>query len=197
MLAVAIGLLNQLSGINAILYYLNDIFAAAGFDDLGSDAQAIAIGTANLIATMLAMSIVDRVGRKPLLIVGGLVTAVALAGVALVFAGALPGALLLPLLILFIFAFAMSQGAVIWVYLSEIFPAGVRARGQAVGSATHWFANAALSYAFPLVAEMSRAAPFWLFAAAMVFQAVLVAAVFPETMRRSLEDISGSLGNRR
>ena len=197
MLAVAIGLLNQLSGINAILYYLNDIFAAAGFDDLGSNAQAIAIGTANLLATMLAMSIVDRVGRKPLLVVGGLVTAVALAGVALVFAGALPGALLLPLLILFIFAFAMSQGAVIWVYLSEIFPAGVRARGQAVGSATHWFANAALSYAFPLVAEMSRAAPFWLFAGAMVFQAILVAAVFPETMRRSLEDISGSLGSRR
>jgi sugar porter (SP) family MFS transporter len=197
LLAVALGLLNQLSGINAILYYLNDIFATAGFGRFGADAQAVAIGVANLLATMLAMTIIDRVGRKPLLIGGGLATAAALAGVALVFAGALPPTLLLPLLLVFIVAFAMSQGAVIWVYLSEIFPAAVRARGQAVGSATHWFANAALSFAFPIVAEASRAAPFWVFAGAMLCQAALVAALFPETMRRSLEDISGSLGKGR
>ena len=197
LLAVAIGLFNQLSGINAILYYLNDIFAAGGFQGLSADRQAVAIGVANLVATMAAMAIIDRVGRKPLLIAGGLVTALALAGVALVYAGIAPNAWLLPLLILFIIAFAMSQGAVIWVYLSEIFPTDVRARGQAIGSATHWVANAALSFAFPIMAEANRALPFWGFAAAMLLQAIVVARYFPETKRRSLEAISGELAEGR
>ncbi len=193
LLAIAIGLFNQLSGINAILYYLNDIFAAAGFHGVSGDMQAIAIGAANLVATVTGMAIIDRVGRKPLLIGGGMVTALALAGVALVYAGAAPAAWLLPLLILFIVAFAMSQGAVIWVYLSEIFPTDVRARGQSIGSATHWVANAVLSFAFPLVADWDRALPFWFFGAAMLAQAALVWRLFPETRGRDLEAISADL----
>ncbi|MEH3039207.1 MAG: sugar porter family MFS transporter [Sphingomonas paucimobilis] len=196
LLAIAIGLFNQLSGINAILYYLNDIFAAAGFTGVSGDVQAIAIGGANLIATVIGMGVIDRVGRKPLLIGGGIVTAIALAGVALVYMGAASPALLLPLLILFIAAFAMSQGAVIWVYLSEIFPTEVRARGQAIGSATHWVANAALSFAFPLIAQWDRALPFWGFAAAMLLQALLVWRLFPETRGRDLEAISADLTKR-
>ncbi|KQN74484.1 sugar porter family MFS transporter [Sphingomonas sp. Leaf62] len=196
LLAVAIGLFNQLSGINAILYYLNDIFAAAGFTGVSGDMQAIAIGAANLIATVIGMGVIDRVGRKPLLIGGGIVTAVALGGVALVYMGQASPALLLPLLILFIAAFAMSQGAVIWVYLSEIFPTDVRARGQAIGSATHWVANAVLSFAFPLVAHWDRALPFWGFAAAMLVQALLVWRFFPETRGRDLEAISADLTKR-
>lgn len=192
-LAIAIGLFNQLSGINAILYYLNDIFAAAGFDGLSADMQAIAIGVANLVATVVAMAIIDRVGRKPLLIAGGVVTAVALSGVALIYTGIAPAILLLPLLILFIIAFAMSQGAVIWVYLSEIFPTEVRARGQSIGSATHWVANAVLSFAFPLMAGANRALPFWGFAAAMLLQALLVWRFFPETRGRDLDEISADL----
>lgn len=197
LLAIAIGLFNQLSGINAILYYLNDIFAAAGFRGVSADVQAIAIGLANVVATVTAMVIIDRVGRKPLLIGGGLVTAIALAGVALIYAGAASPALLLPLLILFIIAFAMSQGAVIWVYLSEIFPTDVRARGQSIGSATHWVANAVLSFAFPLLAETNRSLPFWGFAVAMLLQAALVWRFFPETRGRSLEAISADLSGRR
>lgn len=196
LLAIAIGLFNQLSGINAILYYLNDIFAAAGFTGVSGDVQAIAIGGANLIATVIGMGVIDRVGRRPLLIGGGIVTAIALAGVALVYMGAASPALLLPLLILFIAAFAMSQGAVIWVYLSEIFPTDVRARGQAIGSATHWVANAALSFAFPLIAQWDRALPFWGFAAAMLLQALLVWRLFPETRGRDLEAISADLTKR-
>ncbi|KQM32165.1 sugar porter family MFS transporter [Sphingomonas sp. Leaf10] len=196
LLAIAIGLFNQLSGINAILYYLNDIFAAAGFTGVSGDVQAIAIGGANLIATVIGMGVIDRVGRKPLLIGGGIVTAIALAGVALVYMGAASPALLLPLLILFIAAFAMSQGAVIWVYLSEIFPTDVRARGQAIGSATHWVANAALSFAFPLIAQWDRALPFWGFAAATLLQALLVWRLFPETRGRDLEAISADLTKR-
>lgn len=197
LLAIAIGLFNQLSGINAILYYLNDIFAAAGFTGVSGDVQAIAIGGANLIATVIGMGVIDRVGRKPLLIGGGIVTAIALAGVALVYMDAASPALLLPLLILFIAAFAMSQGAVIWVYLSEIFPTDVRARGQAIGSATHWVANAALSFAFPLIAQWDRALPFWGFAAAMLLQALLVWRLFPETRGRDLEAISADLTTRK
>lgn len=196
LLAIAIGLFNQLSGINAILYYLNDIFAAAGFTGVSGDVQAIAIGVANLIATVIGMGVIDRVGRKPLLIGGGIVTAIALAGVALVYMGAASPAWLLPLLILFIAAFAMSQGAVIWVYLSEIFPTDVRARGQAIGSATHWVANAVLSFAFPLIAQFDRALPFWGFAAAMLVQALLVWRFFPETRGRDLEAISADLTKR-
>lgn len=196
LLAIAIGLFNQLSGINAILYYLNDIFAAAGFTGVSGDVQAIAIGAANLIATVIGMGVIDRVGRKPLLIGGGIVTAIALGGVALVYMGQASPALLLPLLILFIAAFAMSQGAVIWVYLSEIFPTDVRARGQAIGSATHWVANAVLSFAFPLVAHWDRALPFWGFAAAMLVQALLVWRYFPETRGRDLEAISADLTKR-
>jgi len=196
LLAIAIGLFNQLSGINAILYYLNDIFAAAGFTGVSGDVQAIAIGGANLIATVIGMGVIDRVGRKPLLIGGGIVTAITLAGVALVYMGAASPTLLLPLLILFIAAFAMSQGAVIWVYLSEIFPTDVRARGQAIGSATHWVANAVLSFAFPLIAEFDRALPFWGFAGAMLLQALLVWRFFPETRGRDLEAISADLTKR-
>ncbi|KZE12248.1 MULTISPECIES: sugar porter family MFS transporter [Sphingomonas] len=196
LLAIAIGLFNQLSGINAILYYLNDIFAAAGFTGVSGDVQAIAIGVANLIATVIGMGVIDRFGRRPLLIGGGIVTAIALGGVALVYMGLASPALLLPLLILFIAAFAMSQGAVIWVYLSEIFPTDVRARGQAIGSATHWVANAVLSFAFPLVAQWDRALPFWGFAAAMLLQALLVWRLFPETRGRDLEAISAELTKR-
>ena len=196
LLAIAIGLFNQLSGINAILYYLNDIFAAAGFTGVSGDVQAIAVGAANLVATIIGMGVIDRVGRKPLLIGGGIVTAVALAGVASVYMGQASPALLLPLLILFIAAFAMSQGAVIWVYLSEIFPTDVRARGQAIGSATHWVANAVLSFAFPLIAQFDRALPFWGFAVAMLLQALLVWRFFPETRGRDLEAISADLTKR-
>lgn len=197
LLAIATGLFNQLSGINAILYYLNDIFAGAGFAGLSVDAQAVVVGAANLVATVAGMAVIDRIGRKPLLIGGGVVTAVALAGVATVYAGAAPTTWLLPLLVLFIAAFAMSQGAVIWVYLSEIFPTEVRARGQSIGSATHWLANAAISFAFPVLAASSRAAPFWFFAGAMLVQAVVVARFFPETRRRALEAISADLARPR
>lgn len=196
LLAVAIGLFNQMSGINAILYYLNDIFVGAGFAGLSANAQAVVVGIANLIATMIGLALIDRLGRKPLLIGGGCVTAAALAGVALVYQGVGSTTWLLPLLVVFITAFAMSQGAVIWVYLSEIFPTDVRARGHSIGSATHWVANAAISLAFPVIAAWSQPAPFWFFAAAMLVQAVIILVVFPETRRQDLEAISANLATR-
>ncbi|PTR12000.1 sugar porter (SP) family MFS transporter [Novosphingobium sp. GV055] len=195
LLAIAIAAFNQLSGINAILYYLNDIFAAAGFTGVSADLQAVAIGLTNLVATMVAMTVIDRVGRRPLLLTGAIGTTLALAGVAAIYATGSGAQFLLPLLVLFIAAFAFSQGAVIWVYLSEIFPTPVRARGQALGSTTHWVLNAAISFAFPVVAQFTQSLPFVVFALAMAVQAVVVWRFFPETRGVDLEELAARLSH--
>jgi sugar porter (SP) family MFS transporter len=196
LLAIALAMFNQLSGINAILYYLGDIFAAAGFDAVSADLQAVAIGVANLFATILGMAIIDRVGRKPLLLVGAVGTAIALAAVASIYSTGHGQALLLPALIGFILFFAISQGAVIWVYLSEIFPTAVRARGQSLGSATHWGMNALIAFGFPVVAQYTQALPFWLFAGAMLVQAVVIWRYFPETRGIALETMERTVEGR-
>jgi sugar porter (SP) family MFS transporter len=196
LLAIGLAMFNQLSGINAILYYLGDIFAAAGFDAVSADLQAVAIGVANLLATMLGMAIIDRVGRKPLLLVGAMGTAVALASVATIYSTGQGQAWLLPALIGFILFFAISQGAVIWVYLSEIFPTAVRARGQSLGSATHWGMNALIAFGFPVVAQYTQALPFWLFAGAMLVQAGVIWRYFPETRGLSLETMGRTVEGR-
>jgi SP family arabinose:H+ symporter-like MFS transporter len=193
-LAVTIGMFNQLSGINAILYYLDDIFAAAGFTKVSGDLQAVAIGFTNLIFTMIAMTVIDRLGRKKLLLTGALGCAACLAGVALVYASGGHENLLVWLLIGFIAFFAFSQGAVIWVYLGEVFPTSVRASGQSLGSFTHWVMNAAISFAFPvIVAHYSKAAPFVFFAAMTAVQFVVVLTMYPETKGVSLEDLQKKL----
>ena len=189
MLAFLIAFFNQMSGINAILYYLNDIFKSAGFDKVSSDQQAVAIGATNLLVTMVAMSVIDRLGRKKLLLTGAAGTAVCLAGVAVVFATGQGEQFLVWLLIGFIGFFAFSQGAVIWVYLSEVFPNLVRAKGQSLGSFTHWIMNAIIAFTFPLVAHVSRPAPFVLFAAMTVVQFFVVWTLFPETAGITLEDM--------
>jgi sugar porter (SP) family MFS transporter len=181
LLALAIAAFNQLSGINAILYYIGDIFASAGYDAVSSDLQSVAVGAANFIATMIGLTLIDRLGRKPLLMIGAAGTFIALVGVALIYSTGSNKALLLPMLIMFIAFFAISQGAVIWVYLSEIFPTEVRSRGQALGSATHWVLNAIISFAFPIIAQKTLAAPFWVFAAAVAVQLFVVWRWFPET----------------
>jgi sugar porter (SP) family MFS transporter len=193
LLAVLLAMFNQLSGINAILYYLNDIFAAAGFSGWSNDLQAVAVGAANLIATVLALRVIDRVGRKKLLLIGSVGTACALAGVAVIFGTGQGMSWLLAMLILFIGFFAFSQGAVIWVYLAEIFPTPVRSRGQALGSATHWAMAAILAQTFPMVAAQTRALPFVFFAACMVLQFFVVLALFPETRGVPLESMDKAL----
>jgi sugar porter (SP) family MFS transporter len=190
MLAVAVAMFNQLSGINAILYYLNDIFASAGFGKVSSDLQAIAIGSTNLLFTILAIRLIDRIGRKRLLLIGAVGMAACLAYVACIFTSGTGQHFLIWTLIGFIAFFAFSQGAVIWVYISEIFPTGFRSRGQSIGSGTHWFMCALISLTFPAIAARSHAAPFWFFAAMMALQFVVVLWFFPETKGVSLEKMS-------
>ena len=193
-LAISIGMFNQLSGINAILYYLNDIFAAAGFSKVSGDLQAVAVGSMNLVATLLAMSVIDKLGRKTLLLIGSVGTAACLAGVADVFFTQSHRSYLLWLLVAYIAFFAISQGAVIWVYISEIFPTRVRAKGQALGSSSHWIMNALIAYTFPQLAKSSGAYPFVLFAVMMAVQFFVVLFLYPETKGVTLEQMQHRLG---
>jgi sugar porter (SP) family MFS transporter len=194
LLAIAIAAFNQLSGINAILYYLNDIFAAAGFGKLSSDLQSVIIGATNLVFTLLALTVIDRVGRKTLLLTGSVGLIAALTGTAFILLTGTHQGWLLWMLVLFIASFAFSQGAVIWVYISEIFPTEVRSRGQSLGSSTHWFMDAVIAASFPLVAAYSRGAPFVFFAAMMVVQLIVVLKFFPETKGVTLEAMEKSIG---
>jgi sugar porter (SP) family MFS transporter len=193
-LAISIGMFNQLSGINAILYYLNDIFAAAGFNKISSDLQAVAIGAMNLCATLLGMTLIDKLGRKTLLLIGSVGTAICLSGVAAIFFTQQHQNLLVWLLVGYIAFFAVSQGAVIWVYISEVFPNSVRSKGQGVGSSAHWIMNALISGIFPLMAKTSGAYPFVFFAAMMVVQFFVVLFVYPETKGYTLEEMQRRLG---
>jgi sugar porter (SP) family MFS transporter len=193
-LAISIGAFNQLAGVNAILYYLNDMFAAAGFSQVSSDQQAIAIGATNLIFTMIGMSVIDKLGRKTLLLIGAAGTAGCLAGVAWLFATKSHPEALVWMLVTYIAFFALSQGAVIWVYIGEVFPNVVRSKGQGVGSASHWFMNAIIAQGFPIVVlSMNTSVPFIFFAVMTVIQFVVVLLFYPETKGQTLEALQRKL----
>jgi len=193
-LAVTIGMFNQLSGINALLYYSNSIFASAGFSSNSAALQTVGVGVVNLIATFLGMSLIDKLGRKSLLLIGSVGTTIALAGVAWVFYTGSHNGLLMWFFMMFILFFSVSQGAVIWVYISEVFPSRVRSKGQSVGSSSHWIMNAIIAGIFPYIAAKSHALPFVFFAAMMALQFFVVLFVYPETKQRSLEQIQAGFG---
>jgi len=193
LLALMVATFNQVSGINALIYYTADIFAMAGAARASALWQSVTIGVTNLVFTLLAMTVIDRIGRKRLLLIGALGLAACLFSAAYAFETH-RGALLLASLIGYIAFFAFSQGAVIWVYLAEIFPNRVRARGQALGSFVHWFWAAAVSWSFPVVAEASGGLAFAFFGAMMLLQFVMVLVFLPETKGVSLEAIQRQLG---
>jgi sugar porter (SP) family MFS transporter len=192
-LAITVAMFNQLDGINGIMYYLNPIFTMAGFTKVSGDLQSVVVGLANLVATMVGMAIIDRGGRKPLLIWGAAGTGVTLAGIAWVFSGTANHGLLLWLLVGYIICHAFGQGAVIWVYISEVFPNAVRAKGQTLGSSTHWFMAMIISWAFPTFAKDAgqphAGALFMFFAVMMIVQILVVGWFYPETKRIPLEDM--------
>jgi MFS family permease len=176
------------------LSYVHTIFTAAGFGQLSSDLQAIAIGVTNLVFTLVGMSMIDRFGRKTLLIVGAIGNALCLSGVAFIFALNSHQAVLLPLLIVYVAFFALSQGLVVFVYIGEVFPNAVRAKGQGVGNASLSTINMAILYSFPILAQQfSAKTPFIFFAAATVVQLIVVALFFPETKGQTLEQLQHKL----
>jgi len=211
LLAVAIAAFNQLSGINAVLYYSKRIFDSAGFGESASLLNSVGLGCVNLVFTIVALFLIDRVGRRMLMFVGSIGYIVSLGVTAWVFYtqsellaatdGTIHreltqrgGVIVLMSLIVFIASHAVGQGAVIWVFLSEIFPTSVRARGQSLGCFTHWALAAAISQTFPFFAEQSGASIFGFYCLCMVGQLIWVWLVMPETKGVPLEEIEKRLG---
>jgi sugar porter (SP) family MFS transporter len=199
LLAIAIAAFNQLSGINAVLYYAPRIFGMAGAAKDAAFFQAVVLGGTNLVFTILAMLVIDFFGRRFLMFWGSIGYIISLATTAAAFYiygnefDLLGNRVVLASLVLFIAAHAFGQGAVIWVFISEIFPNTVRAKGQALGSFTHWFMNALISWTFPVIARISGGHAFAFYAAMMVAQLLWVLFVMPETKGIPLEQIEARL----
>ncbi len=194
--AIALAVFNQLSGINALLYYAPKVFSMGGSGGDMALLQSIPIGITLVIGTAIGLVLIDRLGRRVLLIVGSLGMAVFLALVGLKFLGMNDGEQvsnsIMWLFIGYLLFFGPSTGAVIWVYISEIFPNRVRAKGQSLGSFTHWIMAAVVSQSFPMAAAAKSIGPgkcFLFFAGCMVVQAVFAWRVLPETKGVSLEQM--------
>jgi MFS family permease len=180
---------NQVSGINAIIYYAPRIFEMTG---LGTDSALLSsagLGLVNFVFTLLAMNFIDRHGRRTLMFIGsaGLIVTLFLVANAF-YAENFSGYLVPVYLFVYIAFFAFSQGAVIWVFISEIFPNEVRAKGQALGSFTHWLMATIIAFTFPYITEkLGGGNSFMIFSIMMVFQLVFVWKMMPETKGKSLE----------
>ncbi|MBB3664250.1 sugar porter (SP) family MFS transporter [Prauserella sediminis] len=200
-LAFAIAAFNQLSGINAVLYYAPSIFASAGMGESASFLSSGGVGLINLISTMLALFVIDRLGRRKLMLIGSIGYLITLGLLSAIFFGqgqdfsGTASMFVVVLVMLFVAAHAFGQGAVIWVFISEIFPISVRARGQAFGSLVHWGFAAAISWVFPLLAEVvGGGTAFAFFFVCMVAQLVWVLVLMPETKGVPLEKLQSVLG---
>jgi len=202
LLAFLIAAFNQLSGINALLYYSTRIFQMAGATAVDALLRSVIVGATNLVFTILAMAIIDHFGRKKLMLVGSIGYIVSLSTAAWAFQTERGGAVVLASFLLFIASHAFGQGAVIWVFISEIFPTEVRAKGQALGSFTHWFMCALISWTFPMLvgkadapgASQAGARVFAFYAGMMVLQLLWVLLMMPETKGVPLEQIQKKLG---
>lgn len=190
-LAMLFAFFNQVSGINAIIYYAPRIFEMAGLGAHSSLLSTVGIGLINFAFTLFAINIIDKFGRKKLMLIGSFGLIAALLLVAFTFASGNFNGFAIPVyMMIFIAFFAFSQGAVIWVFISEIFPNQVRAKGQTLGSSTHWVMAALIAFSFPYLAEnLGGATVFFFFAAMMVLQLIFVWKWMPETKGRSLEQL--------
>ena len=194
LLAILIAFFNQLSGINAILYFAPRIFELAGLKEKSALLQSIGIGATNLVFTFVGLWLIDRLGRRTLLYIGsfGYIASLGLVAWAF-FTGHFT---VVPILIFaFIAAHAIGQGAVIWVFISEIFPNRQRAEGQALGSSSHWICAAVLITFFPRIATaFPPGYVFLFFAGMMVLQLIWVKTMVPETKGVPLEEMQRQLG---
>ncbi len=195
MLAVLFAFFNQVSGINAIIYYAPRIFTAAGLAKNASLLSTTGIGLVNLVFTMIAIGFIDKFGRRKLMLIGSFGLIVTLAMVSYSFYGGSSNGYLVALyLMIYIAFFAFSQGAVIWVFISEIFPNQVRAKGQTLGSSTHWVMATLIAFSFPYITgKIGESWTFLFFTCMMVFQLFFVWKVMPETKGKSLEQIEHTL----
>ncbi|RLD95643.1 MAG: MFS transporter [Bacteroidetes bacterium] len=196
-LAVLIAFFNQVSGINAIIYYAPRIFEMTGLGERSALLSTAGIGIVNFIFTLLAMRFIDKFGRRTLMLIGSIGLIITLGLVSRAFYTESFGGMAVPVfLFIYIAFFAFSQGAVIWVFISEVFPNEVRAGGQALGSSTHWFMAALIAFSFPTISEkLGGGTTFLIFAIMMVLQLLFVLRLMPETKGKSLEIIQRELSN--
>ncbi len=194
LLAFAIAVFNQLSGINFVIYFAPRVFELAGLDNSTALLSSAGIGLVNLVATLAGMVLIDRLGRKTLMLVGSLGYIISLAVVTWAFANNAGGILVVVFIFLFIAAHAVGQGAVIWVFIAEIFPNTVRTKGQSLGCGTHWVLAALVALMTPYVlGAFSPATIFGFFGLMMVLQLLWVIKVMPETRGKSLEALQSSM----
>ncbi|WP_353129565.1 sugar porter family MFS transporter [Parapedobacter pyrenivorans] len=194
-LAIIFAVFNQVSGINAIIYYAPRVFEMAGLGAQSSLLSTVGIGLVNFSFTLIAINVIDKVGRRKLMLIGSFGLIAALGFVSHSFYSAAPNGLAVTAyLMVYIAFFAFSQGAVIWVFIAEIFPNEVRAKGQTLGSLTHWVMAAIITFFFPMLSEWAGGGTtFLIFAGFMVLQLIFVWKVMPETKGKSLEQIGGHM----
>lgn len=197
LLAVLFAVFNQVSGINAIIYYAPRIFEMTGLGKSSALLSTAGIGIVNFSFTLLALRFIDKIGRRTLMKVGSVGLIITLGLVARAFYTESFGGFAVPIfLFLYIAFFAFSQGAVIWVFISEIFPNQVRASGQSLGSFTHWFMAAVIAFSFPSLTEkFGGGNTFLVFAIMMVLQLIFVLRLMPETKGRSLEQLEEQIAH--
>lgn len=194
-LAVVFAIFNQVSGINAIIYYAPRIFESSGLATDSSLLSSVAIGSVNLLFTLLAISLIDKFGRRKLMLTGtiGLIITLGIVAYLFMHPSSNPSAIVV-LLLAYIAFFAMSQGACIWVFISEIFPNTVRAKGQTLGSLTHWVMAAVITFVFPVISEnLGEGIIFFFFCCMMILQLGFVIKYMPETKGKSLEELEANL----
>ncbi len=194
-LAIAFAVFNQVSGINAIIYYAPRIFEMTGLGRASSLLSTVGIGIVNFIFTLIAINFIDKIGRKTLMLIGsiGLISTLGLVAQAF-YTQNFSGWSVTIYLLVYIAFFAFSQGAVIWVFIAEIFPNQVRAKGQTLGSFTHWIMAAIIAFSFPMLAEtLGGGNTFLFFSVMMVLQLLFVWKLMPETKGKSLEQIEKTL----
>ena len=194
LLAFLVAAFNQLSGINFVIYFAPRIFQLAGLDSSAALLSSAGIGLVNVVFTLVGMALIDRAGRRTLLFIGSLGYIVSLGGVTWAFASGAAGPVVVGFVFLFIAAHAVGQGAVIWVYIAEIFPNNVRTRGQSLGSGTHWVLAAMVALMMPwLLGRFDGTVIFGFFTVMMVLQLLFVVFWMPETKGRSLEELAETL----
>lgn len=194
MLAFLIAFFNQLSGINAFLYYAPRIFQEAGLGESTALLSSIGIGVTNMIFTLIGISLIDKLGRKKLMYMGSVGYIVSLSLVAMAFFFHWEGMAVPIFLFLFIASHAIGQGTVIWVYISEVFPDQLRASGQSFGTSTHWVLAAIIPSLVPLLfAKIGAGVVFAFFAFMMVLQLLFVYFIMPETKGVPLEELEKRL----
>jgi MFS family permease len=194
MLAFLVAFFNQMSGINAFLYYAPRIFGEAGLGEKTALLSSIGIGVVNMVFTLVGVNLIDKVGRRTLMYLGSVGYIISLGLVSMAFYFHWSGLAIPIFLFLFIASHAIGQGTVIWVFISEIFPNHLRASGQAFGSSTHWLLAAIIPSLIPtLFSTIGAGTVFLVFTIAMVFQLLFVMFMMPETKGISLEKLSKTL----